>query len=195
MAGQQLFQRDGAFADDPLDLHDVLELGGSDQQGLEAGDHVTFHADADVEVDELVGDVGGVLGAPVAVVASARSVGNGMPGVCSARASPAGSTAPVCSSTPERPGSIDSPDGLSVSIVGANSAVELESSSLPHAEAPSPTRTINVTAVHVVLFLPMGLRRHPSSIGSTRDNTGQTRVVASTLEVSRQRRGCRRCRR
>ncbi len=63
LAGQQLFESDGPFADHPFDLDDVLELGGIDEQILEAGDHITFHTDADVEIDELIGDVGGVLGA------------------------------------------------------------------------------------------------------------------------------------
>ena len=64
LAGQQLFERDGPLADDPLDLDDVLELGGIDEQVLEAGDHVALDADADVEIDELIGDVDDVLGAP-----------------------------------------------------------------------------------------------------------------------------------
>ena len=42
----------------------------------------------------------------------------------------------------------------------------LESSSLPHAETPSPTRTIKVTPVNAVLYLPMDLRRRPTPTGS-----------------------------
>jgi hypothetical protein len=123
------------------------------EQGLVAIDHAALHPDADVEIDQLSGHVGGFLGASAqradrgaevgdqgfeiggrhldhevagAVDASVRSFGADVHvGVVHARA---------------------------VALDGGQGVVD--ELSLPHAETPSPTMTVNANAA-VVVCLPM----------------------------------------